>query len=195
MSGTWRSPWQLKAPGRRNASLHTVMRRRFASRKSTSSILSRWQIGPLVSVDYFNGRITTIQGFVAGTSRPADVVVIDGEGGTLIPGLHDMHTHTTAADTGLFYLAAGVTTVRDMGNDNAQLAGLAAQFADGSLAGPHVIANGLIEGRSPYSARMGIIADSESQALAAVDWYAERGYFQIKIYNSVRPEWDSPNRR
>src|SRR5690606_36916598 len=39
--------------------------------------------------------------------QPEDEVVIDGEGGTLYPGLHDMHSHATLP-SGLMYLAAGV---------------------------------------------------------------------------------------
>ena len=45
-----------------------------------------------------------------------DHQLIDGEGGVLVPGLHDMHAHISTA-TGLRYLSAGVTSVRDMGND------------------------------------------------------------------------------
>jgi predicted amidohydrolase YtcJ len=48
-------------------------------------------------------------------------VTIDGEGGTLVPGLYEMHAHTGQGGT-LLNLAAGVTSsVRDMGNDNAVL--------------------------------------------------------------------------
>ena len=48
---------------------------------------------------------------------PADTVndgevVIDGAGGSLIPGLYDMHGHMSDGDA-LVNLLAGVTSVRD----------------------------------------------------------------------------------
>ena len=50
-------------------------------------------------------------------TAPANAAVIDGEGGTVLPGLHDMHAHMDAWD-GAYHLAAGVTSVRDPGNVN-----------------------------------------------------------------------------
>jgi hypothetical protein len=57
------------------------------------------------------------------------------------------------------------------------------------VSGPHVIRSGFIEGKSPYSANLGILVDSQEQALDAVRWYGARGYWQIKIYNSMNPAW------
>jgi hypothetical protein len=138
------------------------------------------------SVVFFRGVITSV-----GPDVPGDGVEIDGQGGTLLAGLHDMHAHNTAA-SGLFYLAAGVTTTRDMGNDNAMLLGLIPRIDAGELPGPSIVPSGLIEGRSPHSARIGVIPDDLGHALATVRWYAERGYHQIKIYNSVDPAWVAP---
>jgi hypothetical protein len=119
---------------------------------------------------------------------PAGEAVIDGAGGVLVPGLHDMHSHNNLR-TGLFYLAAGVTSVRDMGNMNAFLLDMVDKLDAGLIAGPRIVRNGFLEGRSPFSARVGIIADSEAAAVDAVGWYADRGYWQIKIYNSMNPAW------
>jgi imidazolonepropionase-like amidohydrolase len=113
---------------------------------------------------------------------------IDGGGGTLIAGMYEMHAHLGQSDA-LLYIAAGVTTVRDMGNDNAVLAKLIQQIDDGTIAGPHVIRSGFIEGRSPFSANNGIVVDSQEKALDAVRWYGARNYWQIKIYNSMNPAW------
>jgi imidazolonepropionase-like amidohydrolase len=119
---------------------------------------------------------------------PGGEVVIDGEGGVLVSGLHDMHSHNTLR-SGLFYLAAGVTSVRDQGNMNAFLLNLTQQIDDGRVAGPRILRNGFIEGRSPFSARNGFVVDSEAAGVDAVRWYADRGYHQIKIYNSMNPIW------
>ena len=105
-----------------------------------------------------------------------------------MPGLHDMHAHLSR-QSALLYLASGVTSVRDMGNDNAFLADLLTRIEAGEIAGPRVTRNGFIEGRSPYSSRNGFIVESEAEALDAVRWYAARGFWQVKIYNSMRPEW------
>ena len=122
---------------------------------------------------------------------PDDQVVIDGEGGTLYPGLHDMHSHATLP-SGLLYLAAGVTATRDMGNDNGFLQDLLSKIDAGEVAWPRIVPNGFIEGRSPYSARFGFIPGSVDEALKNVRWYADRGYAEIKIYNSMNPDWVKP---
>jgi hypothetical protein len=44
----------------------------------------------------------------------------------------------------------------------------------------------------PYSARFGFIPASVDEALKDVRWYATRGYAEIKIYNSMNPDWVAP---
>lgn len=126
-----------------------------------------------------------------GKPAPKGETVIDGQGGTLVPGLHDMHSHTSLASN-LFNLAAGVTATRDMGNDNQALLSMVEGLESGRLAGPRIVRNGFLEGRSPYSARNGFIADTLPQAIDDVRWYADHGYWQIKIYNSFPPDWVGP---
>ena len=118
-------------------------------------------------------------------------VVIDGAGGTLLAGLHDMHAHSNL-ESGLFYLAAGVTSVRDLGNDNASLLQLTRQIESGELPGPRIVRSGFLEGRSPYSARLGFIPETLAEALDKVRWYAANGYEQMKLYNSFNPDWIEP---
>lgn len=116
---------------------------------------------------------------------------ISGQGRTLLPGLVDMHAHVTL-DDGLLNLAAGVTAVRDVGNSNAQLAELRGRIRRSEVLGPDIAANGFIEGKSPFSSQADFVPDSLAEALAAIDWYAARGYRQLKLYNSIRPEWVGP---
>jgi imidazolonepropionase-like amidohydrolase len=113
---------------------------------------------------------------------------IDGEGGTLIAGMYEMHAHIGQSD-GLLDVAAGITSVRDMGNDNAVLDQLIQQIDSDTIGGPHVIRSGFIEGKSPFSANNGILVDSEEKAVDAVRWYGARNFWQIKIYNSMTPAW------
>jgi imidazolonepropionase-like amidohydrolase len=115
-------------------------------------------------------------------------VTVDGAGGTLVAGLFDMHAHL-GQDSALLNLVAGVTSVRDMGNQNAVLDELIARIESGAVGGPRVTRSGFVEGKSPFNANAGIVVDSEAAAVDAVRWYGARGYWQIKIYNSMNPEW------
>lgn len=114
--------------------------------------------------------------------READQV-IEGAGRTLMPGLFDSHAHVGPWDGGL-HLATGVTTVRDMGNDNDTLQDLMRRGDAGRLLLPRVVAAGFIEGESDFSARNGFVIATLEEAKAAIDWYAGHGYPQVKIYNS-----------
>lgn len=56
-------------------------------------------------------------GPAAAVAIPKQARVIRAEGKTVLPGLWDMHAHFQQAEWGPAYLAAGVTTVRDCGNE------------------------------------------------------------------------------
>jgi hypothetical protein len=113
---------------------------------------------------------------------------IDGDGGTLLAGMYEMHAHL-GQEGALLNLVAGITTVRDMGNDNAVLDKLIQQIDSGIIGGPHVVRSGFIEGKSPFNANNGILVDSQEKAIDAVRWYGARNYWQIKSYNSMNPAW------
>ena len=105
-------------------------------------------------------------------------VVIEGNGGTLVPGLYEMHAHT--GDNGaLLNILAGVTSFRDMGNNNEVLSKLVEKIESGVLAGPRVTRMGFIEGKSEYNANNGILVASEEEALAAVDKYDSLGFSSV----------------
>ena len=118
----------------------------------------------------------------------AGEVVIDGAGGTLVPGMYEMHGHL-GQDDAMLNLIAGITTVRDMGNDNDVLPALIERMDAGIIGGPRVIKSGFVEGKSPFNSNNGIVVDSEAKAIDAVRWYGARGYWQIKSYNSMNPAW------
>jgi hypothetical protein len=132
------------------------------------------------------GRIAAI--YPAGAPLRDAGTIIDGAGRVLMPALFDMHTHASAWD-GPLQIAAGVTVARDMGNNNESLAGIKSRIDSDAIVGPTIVPAGFIEGESPYSARGGFVVSDLQGAKDAVDWYAERGYYQIKIYNSFHPEW------
>ncbi len=113
---------------------------------------------------------------------------IEGDGGTLVPGMYEMHAHLGQEDA-LLNVLAGITSVRDMGNQNDVLDQLIARIDKGEVAGPRVTRSGFIEGKSEFSARNGIVVASQAEAIDAVRWYAARGYWQAKLYNSMNPAW------
>ena len=124
----------------------------------------------------------------AGSVVTPGETVIDGAGGTLVPGMYEMHGHIDQEDA-LLNVAAGVTSVRDMGNENAVLDGLIERIDRGIIAGPRITRSGFIEGQSEFSAATGETVATLDEALALLRWYGARGYQQIKLYNSMRPEW------
>ncbi len=144
------------------------------------------KLGALSDVIFSGNKITGIQ--PAGSVASTGETTIDGAGGSLVPGLFEMHAHL-GQDGALLNVLAGVTSVRDMGNQNDVLDGLIARIKNGEVAGPRVIRSGFIEGKSPFNAANGMLVNSEAEALSAVRWYAARGYWQAKLYNSMKPEW------
>src|SRR6266446_3963348 len=99
-----------------------------------------------------DGRIAAVAppGVVAG-----GIAELDGHGGTLLPGLVDVHTHTGASayppwrvvfpdvqDNLAAFLYAGVTTVLDLGNLTPEVFRERARIASGEHLGPHFYAAG-----------------------------------------------------
>jgi imidazolonepropionase-like amidohydrolase len=134
-----------------------------------------------------NGRRITAVGPDTQVQIPAQAEVIDAGGRVLLPGLWDMHVHLFGGD-GLMHIAAGVTDVRDLGNDTEQLLALRRKFDDGTSIGPHVLMAALIDGRGPYTGPTKNLVDTEEEARAIIDEAAKLGYVQIKIYSSIKPE-------
>jgi imidazolonepropionase-like amidohydrolase len=117
--------------------------------------------------------------------------VVDCNGKFLMPGLWDMHAHYTK-ESGLSYLAGGVTHVRDMGNEKILL-NYKRQIAENALLGPDIsYLSGFIDKEGPFQGPTGAIVSSLGEALKAVDDYHELGYQQIKLYSSIEPEWVAP---
>jgi hypothetical protein len=138
-------------------------------------------LGAPSDVYVYRGRISSI--LPASAADAGADHVVDAAGRVLLPGLFDMHSHLSRWDGGL-HIAAGVTTARDMANDNASLQEMIGEGDAGTLLFPRVVPAGFIEGESQYAARGGFVIKDLPGAKDAVDWYAHHGYPQIKIYNS-----------
>ncbi|HTU66897.1 MAG TPA: amidohydrolase family protein [Steroidobacteraceae bacterium] len=139
------------------------------------------QLGGPSDVFIEDGRIISVVPTGTETRKPSRTV--DAGGRVLLPGMFDMHTHLGFWDGGM-HLAVGVTSVRDMGNDNETLLKLMDQEKAGTLLMPRVTPAGFIEGESTNASRSGFVIKNLDEAKHAIDWYHEHGWPQIKIYNS-----------
>jgi imidazolonepropionase-like amidohydrolase len=113
--------------------------------------------------------------------------VIDAKGRVLLPGLWDMHTHLGDVD-GMLNIAAGITSVRDLGNDSDTLVALKAKFESGETIGPRVVMAGLVDGPGPFQGPTNLLVATEDEGRKAIDFLVERKYEGLKIYSSVKPE-------
>jgi len=118
---------------------------------------------------------------------PANAEVIDAHGRFLMPGLWDNHQHFGDND-GALDLANGVTSARDMANDTDGFLKRVEHFDDGSELGPRVFKAGIIDGTGEFAGPTKMRVDTAEEAIKDVDWYADHGYGQIKIYSSIKPE-------
>jgi imidazolonepropionase-like amidohydrolase len=122
---------------------------------------------------------------------PAGFEVVDAQGKALLPGLWDMHVHLGESD-GLFDIASGVTTVRDLANDVDQLQDMRRRWDSGEGIGPRVLMAGFMDAPGPYAGPTKVLVSNEQQALEWVDRYAKLGYVQIKLYSSLDPKLVPP---
>ena len=120
---------------------------------------------------------------------PAGATVIDASGKYAIPGLWDMHAHYEQVEWGPIYLAAGVTSVRDVGNEFDFIRTVHEELdrKEDPAIGPHLEFAGIIDGTGPISLGA-VLADTPEQALSWVEKYHAAGARQIKVYSSVKPE-------
>jgi len=118
---------------------------------------------------------------------PKNAQVVDGRGNSLLPGLWDMHAHFEQVEWGPIYLAAGVTTVRDCGNELEFIAAVRDAVAAGRGLGPRILAAGVVDGSGPGAVGVERV-DTPEEARQWVDRYHAAGFQQMKIYSSVKLE-------
>jgi imidazolonepropionase-like amidohydrolase len=90
-----------------------------------------------------DGRIARI-GPANATPVPRGARVVDGAGKYLIPGLIEMHTHTSKTRASAFglFVAHGVTTVRDQGSEHAEVVRWRTEIRAETRLGPRLILAG-----------------------------------------------------
>ncbi|MBV9927215.1 MAG: amidohydrolase family protein [Acidobacteria bacterium] len=133
-----------------------------------------------------NGRITAV-GPRASVKIPKGARLFDAQGRYVLPGLWEMHAHFEQVEWGPVYLAAGVTTVRDVGNEFEFMTAVRDAIKAGRGLGPRILLAGIVDGDSPSA--LGVIrANTPEEARAVVRRYHDAGFQQIKIYSSIKPD-------
>jgi len=143
-------------------------------------------VTPATSVVVSGERIVRV-GPDADVKPSANAEIIDAKGRFLMPGLWDNHQHFSNND-GALDLANGVISARDMANDTDTFLQRVARFDNGSELGPRVLKAGIIDGTGEFAGPTKMRVDTGEQAIQDIDWYADHGYAQIKIYSSIKPE-------
>lgn len=132
-----------------------------------------------------DGRIA-IAGPLAAVTIPRGTPVFDARGKTILPGLWDMHAHVEQSEWIPASFAAGVTTMRDAGNEPEFIVPVREAIRAGRVTGPRLLLAGIVD--SPPNALGNRVAQTPEEARALVRGYRGMGYEQIKIYQSLKPE-------
>ena len=118
---------------------------------------------------------------------PHGAQIVDAQGKTILPGLWDMHAHFEQVEWGPIYLAAGVTTVRDCGNELEFITAVRDAIAQGRGLGPRLLLAGVVDGSGPMAIGVERV-DTPEQARLWTNRYHAAGFQQMKIYSSVTLE-------
>jgi imidazolonepropionase-like amidohydrolase len=143
------------------------------------------------------GRITSV-GPTVSVPIPSGAVVHDASGRFVIPGLWDAHVHLSQAGSDAFplFVANGVTSVRDMGSDFAQILQWRAERTAGAPI-PRIIAPGPKLDGGSFILRLGVqltksrhelrVISSPADARHAIDQLKAQGVDFIKVHNHLTP--------
>src|SRR5262245_15658964 len=134
-----------------------------------------------------NHRIAKI-GKVGEFEIPPDTLQVPAAGKTILPGLIDMHVHLNKGDDLHLFLAAGVTTVRDVGNFINQVGTLDHATRSGEIIGPRIFYSGESfvheYGFAPWQHRTGTGDEARQEVRNRIS----QGASVIKIVNDITPE-------
>jgi imidazolonepropionase-like amidohydrolase len=144
---------------------------------------------PNSTVVVAQGRITAV-GPSDGIKIPAGARLVDATGKFLIPGLWDMHGHLTDATEDAFPLLImnGVTGVRDMGGDLAQIDRWRSEIDKGLRVGPHIIRAGPFVDGPKEGVSNRLTVRTPEDARQAVHTLKAKGVDFIKVHNALPPE-------
>ena len=129
----------------------------------------------------------TVVAVMPRASLPESVPLLVEPNVTILPGLIDTHVHFMRWQGPLF-LANGVTTVRDTGNDLAWILARRGEW-QGNI-WPRILCTGpLLDGDKPYHVHVSRSSADAAGAAAAVRETAAAGVDGIKLYVGLPVEW------
>ncbi|HUS02417.1 MAG TPA: amidohydrolase family protein [Chitinophagaceae bacterium] len=169
--------------------LSRPLSRHILIKNATLFISSKARVKQNMSVEVVEGKIVSI--FPSENKFVSADTVIDAKGKFLMPGLWDMHVHYSR-NAGSWYLAGGVTHVRDMATSSFTQV-YQRQIRANELIGPDIsYTSGLIDRVDSLQAPIGKMVSTLQKAIEAIDYYHQAGYNQIKLYSSLKPDWVKP---
>ncbi len=125
-------------------------------------------------------------------AESAALTVVDGRGGTVLPGLVDAHVHVQHEGDLLSLLAHGVTTVFHLGaptSAHASLLRWRREIASGQRLGPTLyVAGPSLDGPRPAHPAWSRATASVEEVSSAVAEQAKRGFDLVKIYSRLERE-------
>ena len=131
---------------------------------------------------------TLVDAIAPSSELPADLPRVALDGCTLIPGLLDAHVHYSPV-MGPALLAAGVTTIRDVGNNLEWIIEQRALNAADPELGPTIRCCGhLQDGPEAYWRLMGRTNADAAAVRESVREHAAAGVDAIKLYDGLTPE-------
>jgi hypothetical protein len=198
---TIREGWEAAAP----ALLKLREEAEAGESERRARALARRPKGPLVirAVDLFDadaaamrphstvvvtGDRITAAGADGTVTIPEGAEIVEGKGRALLPGLWDMHVHVGSDVDGVLYIASGVTSVRDLGNDLVRVTDRRSRFDAGTAIGPRLLTSVIADGPGPYAAPTKNLVATEAEGRTAIEECVKAGCTGLKIYSSIRPE-------
>lgn len=133
-----------------------------------------------------NDRIEAI-GTRAEVDVPRRMRTVDLSGKFIVPGLIDGHVHLQRWTLPRF-LAAGVTSVRDVHGPFDSIIALREQANLGSLTSPRIFSAGAMIDAAPATYSDAFVVGGANDARKAVDKLAVTGVDYVKIYTRITPE-------
>jgi len=117
---------------------------------------------------------------------PRGTEEVDVSGSWIIPGLIDAHAHTRIWALPR-YVAYGVTTVRDVHNNQDSIFVLAEAANLGSMISPRIYAAGAMLDGAPPTYPNATVVTSTREARQAVDRLSVAGAHLVKVYTRITP--------
>ena len=125
----------------------------------------------------------------SGSAAPVKDLVIDASGRFIMPGLIDGHVHFDQDYMGILFLAAGVTSVRNM-RGYSDHEGRIKRIREGSLTGPYIESTGpIFDGEDPNIPEDDnwIVRNTEDVE-TGIAYTKEHGFRFVKTYPSIKPD-------